>query len=197
MKNLKSIVERYDLPFLKFLICASLVSLALFERLVFDLGPNVELITLVTFIAAFYLGRKEALIVGITSLAISDIFIGNTSIALFTWSAYAVIALGAWFNKRFAKNWFSRILIGTGGGAIASFWFFLWTNFGVWLLDSWQMYPDNISGLLQSYIAGLPFLKLQLLGNLLFLPLGFGIVELGLLVYQKIFFTGKYSLYVS
>lgn len=155
-----------------------LIVLALGERLWFDLGPNVELVTLATFLAAFYIGKKAALIVPLVTLAISDIFLGNTSIMLFTWSAYGVIALGAVFIRRLPKRLWTRISVATGGGVVASLWFYVWTNFGVWLLDSWGMYPKTFVGLIVCYINGLPFLRNQLGGNLLLIPLGFGMVEI-------------------
>lgn len=71
-----------------------------------------------------------------------------------------------------------RILQATGLGVGASLWFYLWTNFGVWLLDSWGMYPKTLAGLLESYWYGLPFLKLNLLGNFIFVPLSFTCVEI-------------------
>jgi len=155
-----------------------LISMAIVERLWWDLGPNIELVTLATFIAAFYLSRKAAVFIGISALVLSDIFIGNTNIALFTWSAYAVIALGAGFLRQFGKTANKKIFWATGGGILASLWFYVWTNFGVWLLDGYGMYPDTLNGLAQSYINGLPFLKLQLTGNLLIIPTGFGLIEI-------------------
>jgi len=49
----------------------------------------------------------------------------------------------------------------------------------VWLLDSWNMYPDDLSGLMMSYVGGLPFLKLQLFSTLLFVPAGLVVMEVG------------------
>jgi hypothetical protein len=67
-------------------------------------------------------------------------------------------------------------LVGTAvvAGATSSFFFYLWTNFGVW----WQgWYPPTLSGLFQSYWWGLPFLKLNLLSNLLLIPSAFAFGE--------------------
>lgn len=154
-----------------------LISMAIVERLWLDLGPNVELVTLVTILAGIYLGGFSGLWVGVGSLAISDMFLGNTNISLFTWSAYAVTGLTTLVIRKKAKTSLTRIGWGVGGGLLSNIWFYLWTNFGVWLLDGWGMYPDTFFGLVQSYINGLPFLKLQLIGNLLILPLGFGVIE--------------------
>ena len=65
-------------------------------------------------------------------------------------------------------------------GIGASFWFYLWTNFGVWILDSWGMYAKTIVGLMQAYALGIPFLKLTLIGNMVFVPLSFCVMELAI-----------------
>lgn len=156
--------------------------MALIERLWFDLGPNVELITLVTFIAGFYLGKKFSLMIPLLVLAISDIFLGNTNIMLFTWSAYLLIGIISQIGqiRVIRQSSIRRIFMATGGGVVASLWFYLWTNFGVWFLDSWGMYPGTFTGLINCYLNGLPFLKNQLLGNLIFIPAGFLAIELWL-----------------
>ena len=188
----------------RLLVALCLILLALVERLWLDLGPNIELITLITFIAGFYLGKKWAIIVPLITLAASDIFLGNTNIMLFTWSAYFVIGMGAWklksmINKlsfprlpaqsgkweslkvRFPIKSGMTVVGSVGGGAVAGLWFYLWTNFGVWVLDSWSMYERTLNGLITCYINGLPFLKNQLFGNLLIIPIGFAIIEAGFL----------------
>ena len=56
---------------------------------------------------------------------------------------------------------------------IASLQFFLVTNFGVWLM--WSMYPHTPTGLLGCYEAGLPFFRNQLVGDLGFAAVLFGL----------------------
>ncbi len=193
IRNAKLRIMKEELKIKNFklvLVTVLLVSLAIIERLWLDLGPNVELTTLVTFLAAFYLNCQAALIVGVLSLAISDIFLGNTNIAIFTWSAYGGIAIGAFILKRISYGR-QEIFWATAGGVMASLWFYVWTNFGVWLLDEFNMYPDTLNGLIQSYINGLPFFKFQLTGNLLIVPLGFGLIEFikYLISYKKLNFS--------
>jgi hypothetical protein len=75
---------------------------------------------------------------------------------------------------------FKKIFFATGGGVVASIWFYLWTNFGVWFLDSFGMYPKTFNGLVTCYINGIPFFKNQLFSNLIIIPLVFGMIEFGL-----------------
>jgi len=152
------------------------IFIALAERLWFDLGSNIELITLATFLTALYFNKKAALFVGVFILAFSDIFKGNTSIAVFTWSAYALIGIGFGILTRYKKPGM-RIIASFGGAFGAAVFFYLWTNFGVWLLDSFGMYSNEFSGLVASYIVGIPFFKAQLFSNLIILPVAVGVIE--------------------
>ena len=144
--------------------------IAFLERTVFDLGPNVELITASMLLASVYLSRRQAFFLVLAVLAATDLFIGNSSIFIFTWSGFLLPAL---LLPHLLRRKSSLPLRATGWGIVSNLFFFTWTNFGVWLLDSWNMYPNNIGGLMQSYIAGLPFLKHQLASTLLFVPLVF------------------------
>lgn len=149
--------------------------LALIERVWFDLGPNVELITLASVIAAFYLKRDFALGVTLALLIVSDLMIGNSNIFLFTWSGFLIPILFANYFKKLKIN---SVFSGLLAGVSSNLFFYTWTNFGVWAMDSWGMYPKTLLGLIQSYINGIPFLKYQLTSTLFFVPLGFLIYEL-------------------
>jgi hypothetical protein len=113
------------------------------------------------------LRNRWAAVVPFAVVAVSDAVLGNTQIMWFTWSAWAVVGLGAIFarNLRGPARYAAALGVGVGG----SLWFFAWTNFGVWLMDG--MYPATLDGLLASYVAGLPFLRTMLLGNLVLVPL--------------------------
>lgn len=156
----------------KFLWGTLLVSLGVLFRTLWHIAPNIEFVTAASLLAAAYLGRKYAVLVPFAIMVITDTLIGNTNIFIFTWSAYLLIGYSGYLG-----NLRGKIIKATGAGIFASFFFYLWTNFGVWALDSWGMYPRTLAGLIQAYIMGLPFLKLNLLGNLFFVPVSFGIVE--------------------
>ena len=156
----------------KIIFAAVLISLAIVFRTFAHIAPNVEYVTAATLLAGAYLGRKYALLVPFIIMVLTDTLIGNTNIFIFTWSAYLLIGyLGYLGNLR------GKLIKATGAGILASLFFYLWTNFGVWALDSWGMYTRDLSGLVNCYVMGLPFLKLNLLGNLFFVPVSFGIVE--------------------
>src|SRR4030043_1478693 len=150
------------------------------ERVLFDFGPNVEFVTVTMLVAGFYLGRIEGLLLPLLTMVLSDLILGNTSIYLFTWTGFLIPALvsGYIFLRNRGRTVFSRIGLGTKAGFGTTMFFFFWTNFGVWLTDSWGMYSNDLSGLIASYINGLPFLRTQLTGTLVFVPLGFTAIEL-------------------
>jgi len=131
--------------------------------------PNLEIITSFSLIAGVILGGLYVFLIPLAIIAISDIYFGNTSILYFTWSAFIIIGCFGWLLRK--RRSFNPRFIGemTGLGVAATLFFYLYTNFGWWLLTN--MYPPTWTGLIQCYIAGLPFLKNQLLGNLFFVPL--------------------------
>lgn len=94
-----------------------------------------------------------------------------TADLLVTWAWYAgIVLLGGWLkdNERPLR---------VGGAALAtSVTFFLASNFAVWAV--WNMYPRTAAGLLQAYIAGLPFFRQTVASDLLFSVLFFGLPAL-------------------
>lgn len=134
--------------------------------------PNFEIITALTLVSAVFLGRFWAIIVPLSIIAITDVIIGNNAIMLFTWSAFAIIgAIGVLYKNARSQLLSSNFeIIGlTGAGILSSVFFFIYTNFGWWLVS--EMYPHTWEGLIQCYAMGLPFFKNNLIGNLVFVPM--------------------------
>ena len=174
-------------PSFRVFFAVLLIILAVLGRTIFHLGENIEFVTAASLLAGSFLGLFWSITVPLVSMAISDLIIGNTLIFLFTWSAYLIIGILGFIFLRSSKGIVSQTIKATFTGVLASFVFFLWTNFGVWLLDSFGMYSDGLSGLIESYIFGLPFLKMNLLGNLFLVPLSFILFHLFLIFYPSIF----------
>lgn len=149
---------------------------------------NIEPITLVSLLAGSYLGISYALIVPLSVVAISDIYIGNTSVLFFTWSAWAIIGLLGLILKKSKKDslWFSLKM--TAMGIISSVIFFIWTNFGVWI--GWNMYSHDLQGLIQCYVMAIPFFRMNLMGNLVIISVISTILVLAL-KYSKVFLANK------
>ncbi len=177
---------RYQISYYKYFLIVALFLFAFLERTVFDLGPNIELVTTAMILASLYLGKKETFWLILAIMLTTDRVIGNTSILLFTWSGFLVPAL--FMNsalKKLGSKGVKKYFFGTSAGLSTNLLFFLWTNFGVWLLDTWGMYPKTLQGLLMSYVNGLPFLRNQFISSLIFIPLGIYTIEVSKLLYKK------------
>jgi hypothetical protein len=74
--------------------------------------------------------------------------------------------IGFWLKKALnVKN----IIV---SALLASIVFFLITNFGVWVM--YDFYPKNFAGLIDSYLAAIPFMRNDILGNLFYSGVFFG-----------------------
>jgi len=163
----------------KIILAGIFISLGILFRTVWHLGPNIEFVTTSAILSALYLGGVYSVLVPLTIMMLTDKIIGNTNIYLFTWSAYVLIgAISFLVRKKFlVLSPKFKALGGTAIGIGAAIFFYSWTNFGVWVLDSWGMYSRDLNGLVKCYIMGLPFLKLNLMGNFLFIPASIFIIE--------------------
>jgi hypothetical protein len=92
---------------------------------------------------------------------------------IFTWTGFLLpVLLG---KKLFNRSLISKnviiddLSVSFIAAFISTFIFYLWTNFGVVLVS--ELYPKTLDGLIASYINAIPFLRLQLIGNLFFVPL--------------------------
>src|SRR4030067_2076454 len=88
MKNTK-----YSIHDTKYTLLVILFLAAFLERTVFDLGPNIELVTMAMILASFYFGRKQSFWLTFAILALTDLIIGNTYIFIFTWSGFLLPAI--------------------------------------------------------------------------------------------------------
>ena len=65
------------------LLLVFLFTIAFLERTSFDLGPNIELITMSMVLVSYYLGKKPAFWLTFAVIALSDRIIGNSNIFIF------------------------------------------------------------------------------------------------------------------
>jgi len=167
----------------KNIFLAALFLIAFSERVFFDLGPNVELVTTAVILSSFYIGRKQSFWLIFLVMLFSDLVIGNTNIFIFTWTGFLIPALFVKYFSNSKNSIFKKSLTGTFAGTLTNGFFFIWTNFGVWMLTS--MYPKTELGLITSYINAIPFLRPQIVSTLIFVPLGILLTELILFLLHK------------
>lgn len=157
------------LPKTAIVICA-LISIAVAWRVLnnrLTIAPNLELITTASLLAVVILKNKIAIVVPILSMIISDLIIGNTAIFIYTWSAFAIIGLGALLVSKFNNQPRKQIIFSIGFAIASSFTFFVITNLGVWL-QGW--YPATLAGLTECFLLAIPFYKTMLIGNIILVP---------------------------
>lgn len=153
----------------KLIMAAILVIAGSIGRLFLRDLPNIETVTAVTIMAGFLLGGIWTFTVGLLVVAITDMTMGNTTILLYTWSAWTFIGLFGMIARGQKMSRTRMAVTLTGLGFVSNFFFYLWTNFGVWHIGG--LYPHTWHGLVASYIAGLPFLRNQLASTGIFVPL--------------------------
>jgi hypothetical protein len=90
---------------------------------------------------------------------------------VYVWGSFMVCGL---LGLALLRKKQSVLRVGAASAA-SSIQFFLITNFGVWAAGA---YARDISGLGASYIAGLPFLRWTMLGDLFYAGCFFGIYAL-------------------
>jgi len=154
----------------KIALIVALIAVAVSWRIInhnYMIAPNFELVTVVTVIAAITIGYKAAIAVPLASMIASDLIIGNTSIFVFTWSAFLIIGLGAILLAKLNQKSKTQVFCSIGFAVLSSFFFFAITNFGVWA-QGW--YPATWSGLAECFTLAIPFYRTMLIGNIFMIP---------------------------
>ena len=153
---------------IRFSVIVSIILLLAVYRVI-PHPPNVSpLAAMALFGGAYFADRKLAFIIPLFALVVSDLIIGLHDTLLFVYGAFAVTVMaGIWLSNRLGVMAVASTAIAT------SLLFFVVTNFAAWLFNQ-GLYPMTSAGLLQSYIAGIPFYANTLIGDLFFTALLFG-----------------------
>lgn len=137
----------------------AIILLAIVARLV-PHAPNFAPIGGLALFSGANFRNKIALLIPLTAMFVSDIFLGFHKTVPFVYASFIMIALIGGLIKN--NKWQSLAL----ASLTSSVLFFLITNFGVWATGS--MYTKNLNGLLQSYIMGLPFFRNTIISDLFY-----------------------------
>jgi hypothetical protein len=124
--------------------------------------PNMTAVgALALFAGASVKPRWLGVTLPIAIIAITDLALGFDATLLFGYAAWALIAL---LSSR-TLNSFSMVKLG-GMSVFSSLCFFVVSNFGVWSVGG--LYSRTTLGLVECFVAALPFLGQQMLGDLFF-----------------------------
>jgi hypothetical protein len=155
----------------RFLVLSLMVFGAAFVRLI-PHPPNFAPIAAMALFGGAYFNKKLfAFIIPLAAMFLTDAIIGFYSYAWIVYLSFAlIVVLGIVMLKKVSiKNLIFASLT-------ASISFFAITNFGVWALGT--LYPKTPAGLLESYIAAIPFFQNSLIGDLFFVGVMFGVYEI-------------------
>lgn len=131
--------------------------------------PNFTPVAAIAIFGGAYISKKGlAFLLPVLAMFISDLIIGfhSTMIAVYTGM---VIAAGIGIMLR------NRIKIGNVviASLASSVIFFIITNFASWYTGL-MPYSRDFSGLLQAYVAGIPFFNYAMIGDLFYSTVIFG-----------------------
>lgn len=113
------------------------------------------------------LSARHALWLPLAIMVISDIFIGFHGTTLFTWGGFVLVGMFGMLLRNSSN--LLRIPAGALGSALI---FFVISNFGVWVEG--KLYTYTLQGLIDCYVAALPFLRTSLVADLAFAAVLFG-----------------------
>lgn len=122
---------------------------------------NIAPITALALFGGSHFKGARVFIIPLLAMFLSDVFLGFHSTIPYVYGSFLLIVLiGKLLEK---KQTFTRIL---GASITSSLFFFFITNFGVWATGT--MYTKDMSGLMTSYLMGIPFLRNTFIGDLLY-----------------------------
>jgi hypothetical protein len=147
------------------------LSLIIFAVAMFRLlphPPNVSPVAaMALFGGAYFSDKRVAFLVPFLALLLSDFLIGLHNTMIYVYAGFALtVVIGFWIRQKLNV---SRIAFAV---VVSSLLFFVITNFGAWLTSG--LYPMSADGLMQAYVAAIPFFQNSLLGNMAFATLLFG-----------------------
>ena len=135
--------------------------------------PNFTPIAAIALFGGTFLKRKDlAFLVPVVAMLLSDLIIGFHSTMFAVYASFiAIVSLGLFLQSRLT-------VVNTISASLASsILFYLITNFASWT-SGIMPYPMNVAGLMQSYVAGLPFFFNGILGDLFYNSVLFGALYL-------------------
>lgn len=148
-------------------VLAAMIFAAAASRLI-PHPPNLTAVTAMALFAGATLSRpRYACVVPLVALFLSDLLIGFYGGMGFVYGAFMVtVGIGLLLRTR-------RRPLAIGAASLASsVVFYLVTNFGVWLGSG--LYAKSSAGLIACYIAGIPFFRNMVVGDLFYAALLFG-----------------------
>ncbi len=124
--------------------------------------PNfTPILGMAVFSGAIISRRLIAYLIPLAAMFLSDLYLGlHSSIPIIYFSLAVCVLIGTFIESRVS---IINSLLGISFGVLV---FFLITNFGVWYGSG--MYESSISGLMNCYLMGLPFVQNTFISSLIY-----------------------------
>lgn len=153
-----------------FWVVTLMIFAAAFVRLI-PHPPNFSPIAAMALFGGAYFNKKSlAFAIPLAAMFLTDAIIGFYSYAWIIYLSFALIViLGIVMLKKVTVK---NVILAS---LTASVSFFVITNFGVWAIGT--LYPKTPAGLMECYIAAIPFFQNALIGDLFFSGVMFGVYE--------------------
>ncbi len=152
-------------PKMKFVL--ALIAIVALGRILFHPFNFTPIGAIALFAGTYLTDKRKAFLFPLIALLVSDIVIELTGgrgfypDMIFVYGSFALItALGFLLRGREQRQ---TIMVAS---LVSSLLFFFITNFGTWLM--YDIYPKNGEGLINCYIAGIPFFKGTVMGDLFY-----------------------------
>lgn len=146
------------------IVSASLIVFVLVCRLVPHLANFSPMVCVSLFIGC-YLNKRMALVTIVGSMLASDLLLGlfyhDPFFGSWMWFTYSAL-LAVWGLGLLTARYSTAASISVITLLTSTLGFWVWTNFGVWLTSG--MYSANMVGLMDCYVAAIPFLQTSLIG---------------------------------
>jgi hypothetical protein len=158
-------------------IIIAIVFLAALTRLL-PHAPNFTPLAAMALFGGAYIGNKYlSIIVPVLAMLVSDALMGFngwafTEQVIAVYGSFALIA----FLGQTLQHQKGALKIG-GTSIAASILFFVITNFAVWLGGAFHapaLYPMNVAGIIECYVAAIPFFTNSIAGDLFYSTVLFG-----------------------
>ncbi len=148
-------------------VVATMILLAAVLRIVPHPWNLTPIGAMALFSGAMFRNRWIAFALPLASLFAGDIFVGFHKLMFVVYTSFAIsVAIGRWLGD-------SRSMVRIGGAVfVGAAQFFVVTNFAVWAISGF--YPKTIGGLVNCFVAGVPFFWNTLAGDALYAGILFG-----------------------
>ncbi|MFZ3230289.1 MAG: DUF6580 family putative transport protein [Pseudobdellovibrio sp.] len=142
------------------LVAIGLVMIIIVSRLIGHVWNFTAVGGVALFSGAYFSKKHVAILIPFFGLFISDLVLGFHDQMFAVYFSYALIAVLG-FSLKLESSRFKTVGVSFAGAIL----FFLITNFGCWIGNAF--YPQNLNGLLESYVLGLPFFRTQVLSDII------------------------------